>query len=157
MRAYNNPKYFNRDGYCNDHNDHRCNICQDLASAPTITAVAIRQDDSREAEDVKTNFSKQVEFIQAALDMDDEKLDKVKVKDMAGLTKQGQDEITIGKMKKWLKIDSKKNLGVIGSIYKQIKWSLTERGMDGQKTLSIILLIMIIATIILLVVRATPH
>ena len=156
MRAYNNPKYFDRDGYCNDHREDHCDACQDLSSAPTITAIAIRQDDSREAEDVKTNFGKQVEFIQAALDMDDEKLDKVKVKDMVALTRKGQDEITVGKMKKWLKIDKKNNLGVVGSLFKQLKWSLADKEMGRDKALTIILLILI-GTIIISLFLRTPH
>lgn len=28
MRAYNNPKYFDRDGYCTDHGDRRCDTCE---------------------------------------------------------------------------------------------------------------------------------
>lgn len=105
-RMYKDPQYFDDDGVCFNHDIDECDECEELAKkSKSLVAVAISKDRSVGAEESKKNFLQQTEFVQVALDLKDKELDDIKVSDLGKKVKEAQQTITVGKMKKYLKID----------------------------------------------------
>lgn len=94
----------------------------DVQEAKVITSIAIRQEDSYEADKQKEKFSKTVEFIEAGLNLSEDQLNKMKVKDLAKKFKEAENEITVGNMKKFMGMGKTYKRGVIGSLWRNIKF-----------------------------------
>lgn len=125
---YFDPSYFQNDNYCRKHNRYKCEECYEQQTAPTAltTIIATNQDtNSFQAKKAEENFTKSVDFVKIGLDMDDTKMDSVKVKDLPGLVIKARDEITIGKMKKVLTKESGSTPGVLQTAWEWIKFKLS--------------------------------
>lgn len=115
-------EYFQYNERCVKHDRYQCEDCKKqllekqrsaLIKIET-TEIATNNDLalSRKMERIDS-FESSVSFVKEALNYDDKKMAKVKIKDIPKLIAQAQDEMTVGKMEKFVSKEKRK-IGVIG-------------------------------------------
>lgn len=118
MRNY-DKAYFERDGDCIEHGDYHCDDCYEK-SRSAVALVTTTTSFSNKS-DIAENFKKQVNFVKTALDYSDDKISKVRVKDLPKLLEKAQDEITVGKMNAVIKNEGVENFSVVKRIFLALK------------------------------------
>lgn len=106
-------KYFASDGSCHEHGDYDCGDCiakvnKSIALIPVNGVMSGNDCDKAKAIE---NFDRQINFIRTVEGLDEEALNKIKVKDLPAALQKAQENVTVGHMKKLLSGDRP---GVVG-------------------------------------------
>lgn len=125
--------FFDKKGFCDEHGDKPCAVCtaawQDEEAKSNTQALVLMgstlssgEDRGLEEEDSQIralkNVRRQTRFIKKALDIKDEDVKKIKVKDLSKKMKEAQEEITLGGVEELLEEDTKEAGGFLKGIVK---------------------------------------
>lgn len=102
-------KFFRDDGSCRDHDEYDCEECmgkvnKSIAMIP-IQGGAIGGGNECDRAKAIENFDRQINFIRTVSSLDEEALNKIKVKDLPKALAKAQEDVTVGHMKKLLSND----------------------------------------------------
>lgn len=106
-------RYFASDGSCREHDEYDCEECmakvnRSIALIPMQGSVGGSECDKAKAIE---NFDRQINFVRTVEGMDEEALNKIKVKDLPKVMAKAQENVTVGHMKKLLSGDRPGILG----------------------------------------------
>lgn len=108
--AYQDSRYFKSGRRCKGHDEYECDDCAQrsikMHSGLSLLPAMMAQPKSFQSVDkiqMREEFEDQTEFVKKALNLDEEQMNKIKVKDLGKKLGEAKEQITVGQMKDLIK------------------------------------------------------
>lgn len=131
--------FFRRNGQCRDHDEFDCPDCRnrymksvrDTDTQAIILSTSSTVHDSSDEFEIQQRAGRAVErkirFTAKGLNLSEEEINKIKVKDLPKYLKKAEDEITIGSLRQLLKEDHLLFGGVVASVKNSVRKLFRQR------------------------------